>query len=294
MDKSRKFLQWKVYCHKYIRIFVNSNGMWKILSTFIITSLVLLSNSEQAFFRYDETRTTGFAIVCACIWTGLFNSIEIFCSERNSIKQEHKSGNVDYSVFLGAHMMVEFLLCLVEAIIISGLVVFVHGQRFEVGGSIDLARIISLGVSVFLIVYTADILGLMISALVKTNKMAMTIMPFALIFQLVLSGFIFELEGWKKILSNLTIAKWGLRALGISIDFNTMITELPESQAAGYSLETKSILDSFVDITRKNCAPEYGPEKLHLLRVFLVLVFFIAMQTWITRYALSRIDRDER
>lgn len=229
MDKDQKLLQLKVYFHKYIRIFFNSNGLLKILSTFIITSLVLLSTSKLAFIRYDETRTTAFAIVCACIWTGLFNSIEIFCSERNSIRQEHKSGNVDYSIFLGAHMMVEFLLCLVEAIIISALVLFVHGKRLNIGETLDLSRVITLSLSVFLIVYTADILGLMISALVRTNKMAMTIMPFAWIFQLVLSDFIFELEGWKKILSNLTIAKWGLRALGISIDFNTMSTNLSET-----------------------------------------------------------------
>ena len=222
MNKEIRRLQLNVYFHKYIRIFFNSKGLWKILSTFIITGLVLLSTSSEAFIRYNETRTTSFAIVCACIWTGLFNSIEKICSERNSIRQEHKSGNVDYSIFLQAHMLVEFLLCLVESIIISAMVLFVHGQRLNVGESLDMFRVIFLSLSIFLIVYTSDILGLMISAIVRTNKSAMTIMPFALIFQLVLSDFIFELEGWKRIFSNFTIAKWGLRALGISIDFNTM------------------------------------------------------------------------
>lgn len=294
MDKDQKLLQLKVYFYKYIRIFFNSNGLWKILSTFIITSLVLFSTSKLAFIRYDETRNTAFAIVCACIWTGLFNSIEVFCSERNSIRQEHKSGNVDYSIFLGAHMMVEFLLCLVEAMIISALVLFVHGNRLNVGETLDLSRVISLSLSVFLIVYTADVLGLMISSLVKTNKMAMTIMPFALIFQLVLSNFIFELEGWKEFFSNFTIAKWGMRALGISIDFNTMSTNLSEAQAAGYSGEIQETINRFLALTRQKYISDYNPAKLHILRVFLVLILFIAVQTAISRYALGRIDQDKR
>lgn len=98
-----KTLQLRVYFKKYIRIFFNSHRIWKVIGSFIITGLVLLSTSEQAFIRYEETRTTAFAIVCACIWIGIFNSIEIICSERNSIRQEHKSGNIDYSMFLGSY-----------------------------------------------------------------------------------------------------------------------------------------------------------------------------------------------
>lgn len=294
MDRDVYFLQLKVYFKKYMRVFFNSNGLLKILSTFIITAIVLSATSELAFIRYDETRMTAFAIVCACIWTGLFNSIEIICSERNSIKQEHKSGNVSYLVFLFAHMLVELILCFVEALIISAMVLFVHGKRLEVGETLDLARVINLTLSVFLIIYAADMLGLMISSIVKNNKMAMTIMPFALIFQLVLSDFIFELEGWKRYLSNLTIAKWGLRALGISIDFNTMSTALAEADAKGYDVQSLEVINRFLALTRQKYLPDYKPVFFNILKVLLVLIIFIVIQAWISRLALGRIDKDER
>lgn len=148
-------------------------------------------------------------------------------------------------------MLVEFLLCFVEAIIVSALVLLMHGLRLSVRESLDFFRIILMFVSIFLIIYASDMLGLMISSFVKSNKDAMTIMPFALIVQLVLSDFIFELEGWKKVLSNFTIAKWGLRALGISIDFNTMSTSLSEAQSAGYGEETLETINRFLALTRQ-------------------------------------------
>lgn len=293
-SNANKTLQLRVYFKKYIRIFFNSHRIWKVIDSFIITGLVLLSTSEQAFIRYEETRTTAFAIVCACIWIGIFNSIEVICSERNSIRQEHKSGNIDYSVFLGAHMLVEFLLCFVEAIIVSALVLLMHGLRLRVGESLDFFRIILMFVSIFLIIYASDMLGLMISSFVKSNKDAMTIMPFALIVQLVLSDFIFELEGWKKILSNFTFAKWGLRALGISIDFNTMSTSLSEAQSAGYGEETLETINRFLALTRQKNISEYSAAWLNILMIFGILILFIVVQALIARWALTRIDQDTR
>ncbi|MEJ8751955.1 ABC transporter permease [Lagierella sp. ICN-221743] len=294
MDRDVYSLQLKVYFRKYMRVFFNSKGLLKILSTFIITAIVLSATSEQAFERYDETRMAAFAIVCACIWTGLFNSIELICSERNSIKQEHKSGNVEYSVFLFAHMMVEFILCFVEAIIISAMILFVYSEKFTVDNKLDIARVMSLGFSILLIIYASDMLGLMISSIVKNNKMAMTIMPFALIIQLVLSDFIFQLEGWKIYLSNFTIAKWGLRALGISIKFNTMETALPDAEAKKLDFQAKETIERFLGLTRQKYKNDYKPNLKNILIVFLVLIIFIVIQALISKLALERIDKDER
>lgn len=50
----------------------------------------------------------------------------------------------------------------------------------------------------------------------------MTVMPFALIIQLIMCGMIFELEGIAKGISQLTISKWGLNALCAIADVNAM------------------------------------------------------------------------
>ena len=293
MDNDRYFLQLKVYFKKYMRVFFNSNGILKILSTFIITAMVLTATSKDAFDLFDETRTTLFAIVCACIWTGLFNSIEIICSERNSIRQEHKSGNVSYSVFLFSHMLVELILCLVEALIISAMVLSVYKKGLEVGKTLDLARVIYFTLSVFFIIYASDMLGLMISSLVKSNKMAMTVMPFALICQLVLSNFIFKLDGWKEILSKFTIANWGLKSLGIAIDiFNS--TNAPE---ASKEYQNPIVIDKINRLLAESkIASEnfYKTTLYNVLITLVVLILFIVVHAAIARFALGRIDKDER
>ena len=50
----------------------------------------------------------------------------------------------------------------------------------------------------------------------------MTVMPFALIIQLIMSGMVFELKGIPEKVSKLTISRFGLNALCISADVNNM------------------------------------------------------------------------
>ena len=50
----------------------------------------------------------------------------------------------------------------------------------------------------------------------------MTVMPFALIIQLIMSGMVFELKGIPEKVSTLTISRWGLNAICTSADVNHM------------------------------------------------------------------------
>jgi hypothetical protein len=50
----------------------------------------------------------------------------------------------------------------------------------------------------------------------------MTVMPFALIIQLVMAGQIFALEGAAEKFSAATISRWGLDAICVSADINAM------------------------------------------------------------------------
>lgn len=294
MFKNINSLHLKVYFRKYWRIFINSHGYLKLLSTAIIMTLVIFATSESSFIKYNETRTMGFAIVCACIWTGLFNSIELISSERRAIKHDHRSGNVDFSVFLLAHMLVELILCALEALIVATIIVIVHKSKLEIKESLDLYRIIAMYIGNLLVIYASDVLGLLISTIVKSTKTAMTIMPFALIFQLVYSDFIFKLEGAVKFLSNLTIAKWGLDILGIAIDFNTMSTGLTESQKEGRGYKEIEIINRFLDIERQDNLGNYKPTIIHVLGIFLILIVFIFVCFVLAWFAMELIDKDER
>lgn len=73
-----------------------------------------------------------------------------------------------------------------------------------------------------LIIFSSDALRLLISSVVKTENTAMTVMPFALIIQLIMSGMIFELQGLPKLISAFTISRWGVTAICSSADVNGM------------------------------------------------------------------------
>ena len=73
-------------------------------------------------------------------------------------------------------------------------------------------------ITLFLVIYCADILGMAVSSIVKSEKAAMTVMPFILIIQLVMCGMFFPLEGVAAGVSNLTISKWGMEAIGTTAD----------------------------------------------------------------------------
>ena len=98
-------------------------------------------------------------------------------------------------------------------------------------------------ITFFLVIYSSDVLGLAISALVKNTTAAMTVMPFVLIVQLIFSGTVFPLTGAASSLSDLTIAKWGQRVLCVEADLNNI-----PSQMARDEMKIIQNIDAFNDI----------------------------------------------
>lgn len=68
--------------------------------------------------------------------------------------------------------------------------------------------------------------GLLISSLVRTTDRAMSIVPIVLIPQVVFSGAVFDLTGWAKPLSYLTVSHWCLAALGSTVRLNEMASRV--------------------------------------------------------------------
>ena len=68
------------------------------------------------------------------------------------------------------------------------------------------------------------LVGLLISSLVRSTDRAMSIV---LIPQVVFSGAVFDLEGWAKVLSYLTVSHWCLAALGATVRLNSMVSRVP-------------------------------------------------------------------
>lgn len=211
--------QIKIYTGKCFRSFINEKG-WKVLiSTLIIGLILAWVIGDKTFSIYESTETGLFAMICGCVWTGLFNSIQSICRERAIIKREHRTG-LHLSSYIIAHLIYEFVLCLAEGLILT--IVFAAIRDLPTHGVMFEGIVAEFFISFTLIIFAADALGILVSCIVKTENTAMTVMPFVLIIQLVMCGLMFELPENAEPVKELTITKWGLCALCSSSDINTI------------------------------------------------------------------------
>lgn len=263
--KNMRLKQIDIYLRRYFRMFQNNHG-WKIfLSVVLISVLVSMVTGEDMFRLPGETKSGSFAWVSACIWIGIFNSIRTVCGEREIVKREHRTG-LYISSYMLSHWFFEAVLCLAEAFIISFFICIFNFNAL-LKNDVGFGRMLLLFITCWLIVFASDTMGLMISCIVHTENTAMTVMPFALIIQLIMAGMIFELKGFTKVVSVFTVSRWGLDAFLVVTNFEK--------------------LGWFV-------ADEYRNTIGNLVMYWGLLVIFSILYLVIGGIFLSLIDRSER
>ena len=212
--------QIRIYLGKFLRMFIYQND-WKVMPmAAVIGALVGLVIYPSMFVTMEGTLFGSFALSCVSIWNGCFNSIQVVCRERGIIKREHRSG-MHVSSYVIAHMIYQALLCLIQ----SALMTFVClriGVRFPQEGFLTNWFLLDFGISIFLVTYASDMMGLLISSIVHSTTTAMTVMPFLLIFQLIFSGGFFSLPSWSQPLTKMTISHYSLRSVAALADYNDL------------------------------------------------------------------------
>jgi len=290
-----------IYVGKHLRLFKNERG-WKMLIFSAVIAFIVSSVLGSTMFVTDFDTFSGyFALVSTCIWLGIFNSIQSICKERAIIKREHRTG-LHISSYVISHMIYQFIICLLEALIILGIssISLNYPTNTSLIGSIYLEHFITY----FLLIYASDILGLAISAIVKSPTTAMTVMPFVLIIQLLFSGLLFELEGNLSVVSKFTLSKWGLNATCISADYNNL--ESVEKKEIEYYVErafinknipaTPDMIDQVVnEIYNDNyIIPAYLHETKNLFKQWGIIIIHTLVYGFISIFALEFIDKDKR
>ena len=246
MSKPSAIKQIPVYVKKNYRLFMNQ-GDWKfIVIAAAISFLVCHIVGEDMFVSYEDTKSGFFAIISAGIWIGLFNSIQRICKEHNTITSEYRSG-LHISAYIMSHVIFDFLLCLIQTVIL--MVICLIFIDFPSEGIIFSKSVIEYFITLFLIVWGSDIMGIMISSVAATPNFAMAAMPFVLIMQLVMSGVLFELRGLYKKIAYVTFSKWGMSALGSIGDLNSkdLPFKLSEAFPQVVRLETEAAYEATAD-----------------------------------------------
>ncbi len=309
LKRNGRIAQTRIYLCKLLRMFVYQSD-WKVIPLGAVIAAVVTFVVGGNLFRTQEGTTNGaFALACACIWNGFFNSIQVVCRERKTIKHEHRAG-LHISSYIAAHMIYQLILCLVQTIV-TLLICRIAGVSFPVQGVVTPWGIVDLGITILLITFAADMLALMISSIVRTTTTAMTVMPFLLIFQLIFSGTFFQMTGFAEQLTKLTVSKWGIESICAIGRFNElpMVTlwntmfrlkdvEFAEGKpvlALIQSIEQQGKMDEILQWSGSiNQKAAYASTINNVLTTWGALLLLTAVAAIVSIAVLEFIDRDKR
>lgn len=246
---------------------------------------------ERMFETFENTKSGCFVLVCAAIWCGLFNSVQTVVKERENIKRDYVSGALRIECYTLSRAILQMALCFLQSLVLVmaiPVIDWVHGNEYPSYGILFGGPMIEYFISLFLLMFSADTLGLVLSSLVKKPELASQMSPYILIFQLLFSGVLFKLEGFVETLSIFMVSRWGMEALGSISDLN----DLPIKVIADEKDDvTRSMLE---DLLPGNSDAAFENSVEHLLTVWLILIVFSLVQLLITNLLLRNVKKDTR
>ncbi len=257
------------------------NLVISLLFPLIAAAVTVWIAGEDMFLNCESTKSACFIIVCAAIWGGLFNSIQVIVKERDIVKRDYVSGALRIGCYTASRAILQLILCAIQSGVLClsfwG-VKFIYGNSLPTDGLVFPSVMIEYYLTVFLVMYAADTMGLMISCFVKSEQLASQLSPYILIVQLLFSGVLFAMEGAASNVSALMLSRWGMEALGSISDLNALPLRLQEE---------------FPMIPHEmDAAFEFTSE--HLWRVWLILAAFVIVPLVIGNYALYSVKKDSR
>ncbi len=216
MNSVSTLKQTQVYFRKVARISMREKAWKYIIFAVIIAGIVAFVISDNMLETFEGTKSGFFTIASACIWVGIFNSIQSICKEHDIIRSEYRQG-MKMTAYVMANVIWQFILSLVQSAIIFILCIILVDVESD---ALLFDPYVEYFITILLLTFGSSVLGLMVSSIAGNPTTAMTIMPFVLIVQLILSGVLFELEGAMEVFAWITFSKWGMSAFGSIADMN--------------------------------------------------------------------------
>ena len=269
-----------------------SEGFWVLLGEtrnliismmfpLIAAAVTIWIAGEDMFVNFESTKSACFILVCAAIWGGLFNSIQVVVKERDIVKREYVSGALRIGCFTASRAFLQLILCAFQSAILCisfyGVEYF-YENDLPAEGLIFSEAMIEYYITVLLIMYAADTMGLMISCFVKSEQLASQLSPYILIVQLLFSGVLFPMEGAASTVSGLMLSRWGMEALGSISDLNGLPLRLQEE----FPMIPHEADEAF----------SYTAE--HLGEVWGILLIFVLVPLILGNIALHGVKKDSR
>lgn len=294
-----------IYLGKLFRLFMYERH-WKVLAmSAVIALLVSYVVGLNMFKSMEGAKIGALAFACVCIWNGFFNSIQMVCKERDILKREHRAG-LHITAYMAAQVIYQAIICELQVLIFAG-IFRLKGLVYPEGSLIFETTETDIVVTMFLITFSADMLALMVSCIVRTTEAAMSIVPFLLMLQMLFSDVAFPLHGKVAKLADITVAKWGIRCICSLARYNTLPSNSAWNQLqklGNQSEDGKLFLqmlrdNNMVDQIKYESAQSmqsalYNADPLNILLCWGVLIGFAALYIAVGTIALEFVDRDKR
>ncbi|EHC10105.1 FHA modulated ABC efflux pump with fused ATPase and integral membrane subunits [Fischerella thermalis JSC-11] len=207
-----------------------------------------------------------FIFSCIGIWVGLSSSVREIVKEA-AIYARERLINLGLFPYLGSKVAIRSGLVLLQTLlIVAAVLIGFKSPEYNL-----LPWFLGLGITTFLTLLASVSLSLMVSALVKTENEANSILPLIMIPQIILSGVLFEMTGLAAKLGWLTISRWSIGAYGILVNVNAMV---PENTPGLPSLADIFEKSDVYNATWKNLGLNWGILGVHTL-VYLIVALLL-------------------
>jgi len=285
--------QFGILTQRYLRLLAadRKNLLILLLQAPIIGAVILLAARPNAL--QSPTSSNGrlvlFLLSVIGVWFGVLNSVREVTKESKIYRRE-RLANLRIGAYLGSKVAVLAGLCLIQSVILLSVLALRvdFSPAFTAltpDGFVDIVRAPPLGlwgaslVTVFLTSLSGVGLGLWISTVVSSSDKAMSVVPLALIPQLVFAMALMPLPAALAPISYLTGARWGMEGLGSIahlLEPRDMTTCLMPGDP--YSCEVYATVD-------------YDPSSGHIFVVWGVLLGYTLICLVMTGWRLARADR---
>jgi ABC-type multidrug transport system ATPase subunit/ABC-type multidrug transport system permease subunit len=174
---------------------------------------ITIERREVFYLQSPELETALLALkvlfifTCATIWVGLSNSVRSIIQEK-SIYTRERLVNLGIIPYLGSKIIVFSLLAIVQAFIIT-LIIFMTFVSPD-----NTMWLLGVFITTFFTLIGNVCLGLTISASVKNENWANSILPLIMLIQTIFAGVLFQVEGLAKFIANFMLSRWSIRAYG--------------------------------------------------------------------------------
>ena len=263
------------------------------LYNFLLRHGLAFQRDTFPFLVTKDTTSLLSTFSYAAFWTGIFNSVQEISKERNIYERERFAG-AGVTPYVLSKFFPMLLLCMVQAVLMTGILVFMTNTTATVGGYVteDVAvalkmpsdgQVLGSGlmwletyITTLLCVLSAMCLGLVISSL-ASNEMALVLCPICLMPQILFSGVVGSLSGFTEALSKIITCKWACLAYFVSANVNDLYKACSYSNGSGFEISSDTgFISATYDVGTTHFFGLKGVQSCWLVLGIMCLVCLIA------------------